>query len=279
MKQIRQNCVEGQFYPDNSKEQISLFKHQLEVEKERINYELASKTILGGVVPHAGHVYCGKQAIHFFEIVKASKEKYDVIILVNPSHKGSGFAASIDEHKYWKSSLGEICLDEKLVDAMGLPLDSRSQAKEHSGEVILPYIQYFIGNDIPILPINFSAQNNDNAKLIAQNIFDVCKQFNKRPLIIASSDFNHFASAEEGAKMDDFALSALFEYDPSEFERRIRDKNISICGFGAILVLYYYCKLSVGAFDMKILSRGNSGEIYPSENVVDYISMLFYKDY
>ncbi|MGL5771264.1 MAG: AmmeMemoRadiSam system protein B, partial [Bacteroidales bacterium] len=121
--------------------------------------------------------------------------------------------------------------------------------------------------------------NNDNAKLIAQNIFDVCKQFNKRPLIIASSDFNHFASAEEGAKMDDFALSALFEYDPSEFERRIRDKNISICGFGAILVLYYYCKLSVGAFDMKILSRGNSGEIYPSENVVDYISMLFYKDY
>ena len=279
MKKIRTNCVEGQFYPDNSKEQIAIFRHALESEKSKIEYDLASKTIIGGVVPHAGHVYCAKEAIHFFEVVKASREKYDVIILINPSHRGSGFAASIDEHSYWTTSLGEIKLDEDLANIIGLPFDSRSQAKEHSAEVIIPYIQYFLGNDIPFLPINFYAQNNESAKIIAQDIFNACKQQKKRALIIASSDFNHFATPQKGEVLDNYALDALINDEPEEFEKRIREKDISICGFGAILVLYYFSKLNVGSFDIKILNRGHSGEVYPSESVVDYISMLFYKDY
>ncbi len=218
---VRPNYAEGKFYPSDKKELIEGIERALSEQKKDINLKLSSENIIGGVIPHAGHIYSAPQTVHFFEIIKESKQTFDVIIIVNPNHTGRGLAASIDEHDFWESPLGEIAIDKELAYHVGLPFDSLSQAYEHSGEVIIPYIQYFMPKGIKILPISFGAQNRENAKIIGDALFKACKETNRKPLYIASSDFNHFDTAEKGKELDDYALEALLKYDCAEFEKRI----------------------------------------------------------
>ncbi|MGL4292296.1 MAG: AmmeMemoRadiSam system protein B [Bacteroidales bacterium] len=275
---IRPNFAEGGFYSSNSDELKALIEHRLQQERNKINTALAQKKIIGGVIPHAGHVYCASQAVHFFEIVRQSRQKFDVVILVNPNHHGEGLPVSIDDHDFWNTSLGNIKVDRELAEVTGLPFDVVSQGKEHSAEVIVPYIQYFFGLEIPFLPVSFGAQSCHNAEVLAQILFEACQKLNRKPLFIASSDFNHFASAQIGKEHDDYALDALMHHDLPEFERRIQQKNISICGYGAIISLFEFARLESADFKSVILRQGHSGEVAPSDRVVDYVSILVYEE-
>lgn len=275
---VRPNFAEGGFYAADQKDLIELIENRLTHEMPAINLSLSQKQIIGGVVPHAGHVYSAAEAVHFFEIVRQSKQEFDVVILVNPNHHGAGLPLSIDDHDYWSSPLGKIKIDRALAEATGLPFDTDSQEREHSGEVIVPYIQYFLGNQIKFLPVSFGAQSCHNAEVVAQILYEACEKTGRKPLYIASSDFNHFSSAQKGKELDEYALDALLKQDMEEFESRIQEKNISICGYGAIMSLFDFARLKYGSFSATILRRGHSGEVVPSPQVVDYVSMLVYKD-
>ena len=50
-------------------------------EKKEIRYKLSEKNIIGGVVPHAGYIFSGYEAVHFFEIAK--NQRYDTVVIVN----------------------------------------------------------------------------------------------------------------------------------------------------------------------------------------------------
>ena len=102
-------------------------------------------------MPHAVNVYGTGVAIHVLEILKASKQVYDVVILVNPNHTGKGLPVSIDDHDYWESPFGKIEIDKDLAEITGIPFDTLSQQKEHSGEVIIPYI--------PVILLSFAKWN------------------------------------------------------------------------------------------------------------------------
>ena len=274
---VRPNFAEGKFYPDNKYEIIEILENALQKEKTSIGNIDKYKNIIGGVVPHAGYIYCSRQAVHFFEIVKESEQQYDVVIIINPNHHGKGLPASVDDHEYWSSPFGNIAVDHELADKIGLPKDKLSQSSEHSGEVIVPYIQYFMGEDIKILPISFGAQNQENAKALADAVFKACVLLDRKPLFIASSDFNHFATPEKGKELDDYALEALMNYDCTEFERRVKEKSISICGFGTIMALFYFAQKVSAHFKIEILAQGHSGEAVQMDDVVDYVSMIFYE--
>ncbi|MEG0948033.1 MAG: AmmeMemoRadiSam system protein B [Bacteroidales bacterium] len=274
---VRPNFAEGGFYAADQHDLISLLENRLTHERENINLALAEKQIIGGVVPHAGHVYCAAEAVHFFEIVRHSKQEFDVVIIVNPNHHGEGSPLSIDDHDYWSSPLGKIKIDRELAEATGLPFDTASQGREHSGEVIVPYVQYFMGSQIKLLPVSFGAQSCHNAEVVAQILFEACEKLGRKPLYIASSDFNHFASAPMGKELDDYALEALMQQDMDTFASRVEERNISICGYGAIMSLFDYAKLKYGNFHATILRQGHSGEVVPSAQVVDYVSILVYK--
>ena len=275
---IRPNYAEGGFYSNKKEEVMSLLADRLESEKSTIDLSLAKKKIIGGIVPHAGHIFCAVEAVHFFEIVRQSRQSFDVIILVNPNHHGEGRPLAIDAHDYWQTSLGKVRIDKELAEASNIPRDVLTHAREHSGEVILPYIQYFLGNDIPILPVGFGAQSGHNAEVVAEILADACRQLNRRPLYIASSDFNHFASANMGRHLDDYALEALLKKDLPLFEERIHERDISICGFGAIMSLFDFARLQYDDYQVSLLRLGHSGEVAPSAQVVNYVSLLLYTD-
>lgn len=277
MQTIRVNYAEGTFYPDTEEEVEELLRRIVEQESSLIQTDLAKHKLIGGIVPHAGYVYCAKEAVHFFEIVRLSKQHFDVILIINPNHSGVGEPVSIDANSYWQTAQGKVPIDIELGKITDLPFDTVSQRSEHSGEVMLPYIQYFLGNNIPILPISFAAQSAYNAHALGTILYDSCKQLGRSPLVIASSDFNHFDTPEHGKILDDYALEALLAKDAYAFEERIRHRHISICGYGCILALLSFASAVSKDYHIAILKRGNSGEVHPSNEVVDYVSALVYK--
>ncbi|MCD4747716.1 MAG: AmmeMemoRadiSam system protein B, partial [Bacteroidales bacterium] len=215
-------------------------------------------------------------AVHFFEIIKNSAEKYDTIFIINPDHSGYGNEIALDENDHWVTPLGKVEIDKEFMDKLDFPVSGIAHQYEHSGEVMIPLLQYFLDYKFKILPITITRQNIVNAKIVANAIYESNKALNKKILIIASSDFSHHVEPEYGKHLDSFVLKGISNLDSSEIYKVIIEKNISVCGYGPIMTLVEYSKLVSSKPQTKILKIGNSGEVIPSNEVVDYASILFY---
>lgn len=272
----RVNYAEGRFYSEKRSEIEKMFEYEVTAQQAEIRYELGKHAIVGGVVPHAGHVFCARQAVHFFEIARASQQHFDTVVLVAPNHTGLGSAMSLDSHAQWQSSFGTIDVDMEFAHKLGLPFDDEAQRFEHSAEVIVPFIQYFLGGNVKLLPINMLEQNYANATKLAELVKIAADELNRKVLVIASSDFTHYKNSKVGYDFDSHALEPLLQFDLHEFEHRIHSLKMSICGFGPIMTLLAFAKLVNQHAKVEVLKRGHSGEVYPAQEVVDYVSMLAY---
>jgi len=272
---IRKSAVAGRFYPANSKaltEEIESIRNK---ELSQINLKLAKNKIFGGVVPHAGYMFSAYQAVHFFEIVKQTSQKFDTIVIVNPNHTGIGKEIAFDSNDFWETPLGQVALDKEFGESLGIEVSDIEQKHEHSGEVMLPFLQHFLDYNYKIVPITLSNQTYKNAKLLAEKLFESSKKLDRNILLIASSDFSHFLTPDEGKEKDAFVLEHIITLESESIEKVVRKKNISVCGFGPIMTLIEYSKLVSADPKVEILRSGHSGEIISSNEVVDYISILF----
>ena len=158
-----------------------------------------------------------------------------------------------------------------------LPVCRRANA-EHSGEVMLPLLQFFLDYDYKILPVTITKQNIENGKIVARAIYDANKKLNKKILIIASSDFSHYVDPDEGRRLDKLVLDEIEALNSEKLLKKILQNNISVCGYGPIISLIEYSMLITPTPHTQILCTGNSGDVVPSCEVVDYISILFFKE-
>jgi hypothetical protein len=272
----RTPVVAGQFYPESKDELSSLIKDIYQKEKKSIDTSYSNKTIIGGIVPHAGYMFSAYQAVHFFENIRQHPKQFETVFIVNPSHTGMGNAIAIDDNDSWRSPLGETAIDKDFVEEMNLPVSESEQKREHSGEVMLPMLQHFLDYDFKILPITITHQTFENASQVALEIFEANKKLNKNIVIIASSDFSHFVHPETGKKLDQLVIDKILTWETQEVENIIQANRISVCGYGPIMALMEYSKLKSDAANIDILKKGSSGDVIPSNEVVDYVSMIFY---
>ncbi len=275
---VRTPKVAGAFYPGTEKEITGLIEQIRDTEKDRIDYSFAQKDIIGCVVPHAGYVYSGYEAIHFFEIIKRSSKQYDTFIIINPNHTGYGEHIEVDSNDSWDTPLGAVDVDTEFARQLDLPRSDRAQMQEHSAEVMLPFLQLFVSDPFKIVPISILRQNPITAIEVAEKIRDANKGLNRKLMIIASSDFTHFESPVDGQMKDDLVLEQIEKQDSEMLYDTVVQNRISVCGYGPIMSLIEYSKLVAEKPSSTILARGHSGKIRPSSSVVDYISILFYHD-
>ncbi len=275
---VRLPAVAGRFYPGTAAEIRSTLGQILLHEKDKINYSLSGEKIIGGISPHAGYMFSAYQAVHLFEILKRSEQQFDTFIIINPNHTGYGAEISIDENEAWETPLGIVPVDSDFQAELGFTVSSLAHRYEHSGEVMVPMLQYFLDYEFKILPVTMSHQNVENAVLLANAIFEINKFLKKNICIIASSDFSHYIHPDEGRRLDGFVINEILKLNSVGVYREIKEKNISACGFGPIMTLIEYSKLTAENPKAEILKIGHSGEVIPSEEVVDYVSMLFYDE-
>jgi len=268
----REPAVAGMFYPANpnslKKQIVDLLKSEL----GKIEVDLAKPEIIGGIVPHAGYIYSGYEAVHFFELIQQSGKQFETIVILNPDHQGYSPAFATTPHDEWKTPLGTIEIDKEL--ASFLPTSEIAHRDEHSAEVMLPFIQTFFKN-VKILPISIGSPTPDTAKQLAQIINKAQKETGRQILIIASSDFSHYVTPEKGKMLDDLAIDQIQKLDSENLFQTIRRNGITVCGYGPIMTLIEYSLIITAKPKVNIAARGNSGKNSPSNSVVDYITIIF----
>jgi MEMO1 family protein len=273
---IRNPAFAGRFYPGSPDEIARQLSQIVDKERPCMDASLAGKRIIGAVLPHAGYMFSAYQAVHFFELLRQSKETFDTFFIINPNHSGYGPEIALDNNDFWSTPFGKVRIDKDFYNGLGVPESEEAHKYEHSGEVLLPMLQYFLDYTFSVVPVTLLKQTPQNATFLAKSIMDINRSLKKRICILASSDFSHFVDAEEGKKNDGYILDGILKLNSEGIFREVRDRNISVCGYGPIMTLVEYALLFTEKPEMSILKRGHSGEIVPSNEVVDYISILFY---
>ena len=274
---IRKASVEGRFYPSTKSR---IFDQIKEIEKSGRYPEpdLSPRAVYGAVLPHAGHIYSGYQTIPFFQLIERHRLFADTYVILHPNHTGHGAPLAIDDADFWSNSIGDVPVDKEFARAMDVTFDNRPHAREHSAEVIVPFIQYFC-EEVPfsIVPVSMLDQSHKNASLIADRMIRAEKKTGRKIMVLASCDFSHYLPPEEGKKIDQLILDQILERNAPGVEQAVIGNRASICGYGPIMSLMEYARSKTPKYRIDILARGHSGEIIPSMEVVDYISLMAYK--
>jgi len=272
----RNPAVEGRFYP-SSKQKI--FGQIREIENE-FRYPLPDPDpgqLFGAVLPHAGHTYSGHQTVPFFQLLQKRKLYPETFVIVHPNHTGLGLPVAVDDTVSWSNSAGDVPVDRELAEALELPFDSMAHAREHSAEVIIPFMQYYLADHpFSILPICMMDQRHESASRVAENILKAVRLTGRKTMVLASCDFSHFLAPAEGARRDQEVIDQIMKRNPPGVETAVMTHQVSVCGYGPIMVLMKYAASLDPEYRISILARGHSGEVIPSPEVVDYVSMVMY---
>lgn len=272
---IREPYVAGKFYPQ-SKSGITELINRIRTDSIYEVEEIFVNNIVGAIVPHAGHIYSGYQTIVFFEYLIKVQYDFDTIVILHPLHNGGYHPFATDHCSFWKTPLGKIEVDTDFIKETGIYQSDHLLKFEHSAEVIIPFIQYFGYGQKKIVPVGIASQTPENAVKISAMIKKAVENTGRKILLIASSDFSHFISPQEGKLQDDKVLEAINKMDIEKIYQTIIMNNISVCGYGPIMTLIDYSLSCFSNVKTRILARGHSGQVHPSDNVVDYVSMMFF---
>jgi AmmeMemoRadiSam system protein B len=275
---IRKAAVAGKFYPGTERALSEQIQELHTAEIPKINGELAKKKIIGCVVPHAGYIYSGYEAIHFFDLIRQTGEKYDTFVIVNPNHTGMGGPLALDTHDFWETPLGTVELDRELMEHLDIPQSALAHHYEHSAEVMIPFLQHFLDYPFRVVPISMARQNYENARSLAEKIFRANQSLQKKVVIIASSDFSHYVHPKEGERKDDLVIDEIVKMNAEQVYRVTQDHQVSVCGYGPIMTLIEYARLIAENPVAAVIRRGNSGDVIPSPEVVDYVTILFFQE-
>jgi len=267
----RMPVVAGQFYPASAqgiRKQIESF-----LDKS------AKKTdVIACMLPHAGYMYSGRVAV---ETVSRINIK-DKVILLGPNHTGFGSAFSIMTEGIWETPLGAVKIDSELAakllkNSKHLESDTLAHADEHSLEVELPILQYF-RPDFEIVPIAFMTDDVEALKKTGAEIAGVLKeqQIKDSVMMVASSDMTHYESSESARQKDNEAIEAIINLDADRLVQRIRQLNISMCGYAPVIAMITAAKI-LGATAAKLVKYQTSGDVTgDNDSVVGYAGMIIY---
>jgi MEMO1 family protein len=273
----RHATVEGRFYPSTKNR---IFDQIMKIEQSGRYSEpdLSPDQVYGAVLPHAGHLYSGYQTIPFFQLIRRHRIFPDTFVIVHPNHSGRGSPLSIDESTVWSNSIGEVPVDIELAKSMELPFDKSAHIREHSAEVIIPFIQYFLAeHPFSIVPISMTDQSFKSASLVAKMILRGASKTKKKIMVIASCDFSHYLPPAKGRELDQIILENILMRDAPGVERAVIENRLSVCGYGPVMSLMEYAHSKSPEYQIEVLARGHSGEVSPSPEVVNYISLMLYK--
>lgn len=271
---IRPPAVAGTFYPEDGAD----LARELETcfESERGPGELPSRQrsgerrIRAAIVPHAGYRFSGPIAALAFAAIARERPPEHVLIL-GVDHHGAARAPALSGED-WGTPLGPVRNDTELLRALTtspLRRDDGAHAREHSIEVELPFLQYvlpeptFVGLMVPFGTYAELAEVG-NAVRVAIEGRDV--------LVLASSDFSHYISAEAARTLDHRAIDQILKLRPAGLYQTVVDHDISMCGVAPTTVLL--AALEAEELRPRLLRWGHSGEAEPMHEVVGYASIL-----
>jgi AmmeMemoRadiSam system protein B len=237
---IRPPAVAGQFY-SASPEQLQAHVH------ECMPGSVEPTQAVAAVAPHAGLLYSGRVAGAVYDHVVMPS----TIVLIGPNHTGLGPAVSVFPDGRWDIPGGEIPIDRELTADL---LDAFQQARpdtsahvlEHCLELQLPFLLHAAGRasgaagHVAFVAIVLGTTDwnlcEDLGAAVAELVRTRIGQGRAAPLLVASTDMNHYESEETTRRKDALAIEALERLDARSLHDRAQQHRISMCGLGPAVV-------------------------------------------
>ena len=213
----------------------------------------------GAIVPHAGYVYSGGVA----GAVYARLSIPPTCVILCPNHTGRGAPAALDPSEAWRTPLGDTPLNRRLANrlmelAPSLEEDSEAHRREHSLEVQLPFLQV-TNPGVAIVPVCLGEPSLSLCREIGEALATLRREEDAPPLLLASSDMNHYEAREVSRRKDDRALARVEGLDPEGLFRTVLTESISMCGFLPATALLFAARAG-GARSARVVARADSGD-------------------
>jgi MEMO1 family protein len=267
MALTREPAVAGRFYPADPA-----------ILRQEVTSYLspAQETVpaLGCIVPHAGYMYSGQVAGAVFSRVQVPSH----CIVLCPNHTGKGHPLAIMTTGAWRTPLGTVPIDSDLAGGLllafrALAEDSEAHVVEHAIEVELPFLQ-LINPDVSFVPVAIGTSRFMLLDHLGQAVAAVIRAANRRVLIIASSDMNHYEDDATTRVKDRKAIDKILALDPAGLYKTVMNESISMCGFGPAVAMLTAAKL-LGAQTAELVQYATSGDVSGDRNmVVGYAGIL-----
>ena len=232
-----------------------------------------TRSLKAVIAPHAGYVYSGMPAAYsYLNIYEDGKP--DHIVVLGPNHTGMGARLAVCNDD-WETPLGKAIFDTNLGGAIVeenefAVNDCIAHSNEHSIEVQVPFLQYIFGPDVNFIPICITDQSYSVCESIGMTLAKLAEI--EDILVIASSDFTHFETAESAKMKDNQAMEYLEYMDPEGFLNFVQGHRVSICGAGPIAAAMVFAK-ERGAVQFNLLKYTTSGDISgDNKSVVAYVA-------
>ena len=267
---IRSPGVSGLFYPADPDELNRLVDRLLQQQSA------TAEDCSAIMVPHAGLQYSGRIAAAVFRRVKIPER----VIIIGPKHTRLGVDWAVAPHERWSignQTLNTDCeLAQQLSAAIpGLQLDSAAHAREHCIEVELPFLAQLSPRS-QIVGIAIGSGNLERCQSFSDGLVRVIGNLQPCPLLIISSDMNHFAEDMENRRLDDLALRAMETLDPQRLYDTIIGHRISMCGvIPAVIVMLALHRLGCLNRCQRVAYETSADAGGDKSRVVGYAGMLF----
>ena len=228
---VRPAAAAGTFYPADAAQLAGMVDRLLQGEHAPAAWPAA-------MVPHAGLIYSGRIAADVLKRFKIPR----TVIVIGPKHTPLGMDWAVAPHQTWTFPggrlEGDVSLAEQLAQAIpGLEMDASAHQREHGVEVQLPFLAR-LAPEARVVGIAIGAGDLANCRRFAAGLASVLEQREDRPLLLISSDMNHYATDAENRRLDALALAALERLDPAAVYETVTENHISMCGLlPAVIVL------------------------------------------
>lgn len=265
---IRPPAVAGMFYERSAERLERDVRSYLDAGGE------APRAAFGAIVPHAGYVYSGPVA----GAVYARLSIPSAAIILCPNHTGHGAPVSLEPSEAWRTPLGDVAVSRRLARrllelAPSVEADRNAHAREHSIEVQLPFLQA-VRPDIAIVPVCLGAHDLDICREVGEALAALRSEEEDPPLLLASSDMNHYEPRAVGRRKDERALARIEAIDPEGLFTTVQTEGISMCGFLPATALLFAAR-AAGVSRARVVARRDSGdETGDTTSVVGYAGVI-----
>lgn len=265
---IRKPAYAGSFYPATHTE-LTAFIEQLTGRVKQTHINSPPNTSLKALImPHAGYIYSGLTAAYISLVLKENQFKR--VIVMAPDHRVGFKGGAISDVTAYETPLGLIPINEDAATLRGnkylfqtIPASDRV---EHSLEVVLPFLQYFL-KKFELIPIVLG-QGNDLADRVSAALDPLIDQ---NTLLVVSSDLSHYLSYQEAVARDRETINMILNLDAG----KLLTRENAACGKIPILVLINMARRH--GWQPILLHYSNSGDTAGDRSrVVGYAAIAFY---
>jgi len=240
----RRPAVAGQFYPDT----LSELEQSMKSMFSKVEAGTAPGEVKAIIVPHAGYVFSGEVAAAAFKQADPAKD-YKTVFIIGCSHRNSFAGASVYSIGNYITPFGEAKVDLELarklsMESKVLSFDPSYQKYEHSVEVQVPFVQYFLKKGVKIVPILLGTQDPSVCKKIAESLKPY---FTSENLFVISTDFSHYPAYDDAVKVDKSIADAICTNKPSKLidavsnctKKQVENLATGCCSWPSVLTLMY----------------------------------------